>query len=380
MAPFERPKMAKLKHLRRVFSTLKDPRAANTRHQLFDVIFIALCATLAGCKTCFQFAEFAKSKEEFLRQLLALEHGVPSHDTFSRVFRILDPRAFEAAFRDFISLFCQTLGKDTVVALDGKAIRNAITEGGRSSPLHTVNVWACDAKIALAQVKAPNRNEVAGALEVLEMLSIAGTFVTADALHCRPDIAQAILDKDADYALAIKANRPKLLNAVKRHIELATAPSRHEQPTVRSHGRFERRHITVVRASSLAEEFAFPGLLAVACIATWRGKKRLPKNPTLRFFLLSRFVSAKRFAHIARAHWGIENNLHWCLDVTFGEDKARAYLGNGPENLALLRKTALNMLQAHPAKMPLNHKIMRAGWRDDFLLEIFAHASKQRPA
>lgn len=371
--------MAKLKCLRQVFSRLKDPRAANARHQLFDVIFIALCATLAGCKTCFQFAEFAKSKEEFLCQLLALEHGVPSHDTFSRIFRILDPRAFEATFRHFTSLFCKALAKDTVVAFDGKAIRNAIAEGGRCSPLHMVNVWACDAKMVLAQFKAPNRNEVAGALEVLELLSIAGTFVTADALHSRPDIAQAILDKDADYVLALKANRPKLLSAVKHCIEQAAAPSRDEQPTVRSHGRFERRHITVVRAPSLVDQYDFPGLRAVACIATWRGKAKLPKNPTLKYFVLSRFVSAKRFAHIARAHWGIENHLHWCLDVTFGEDKARTCLGNGPENLALLRKTALNMLHAHPAKMPLNHKIMRAGWRDDFLLEIFAHASKPRP-
>jgi len=371
--------MAKLKRMRRVFSKLEDPRAANARHQLFDVIFIALCATLAGCKTCFQFAEFAKAKQEFLCQLLALEHGVPSHDTFSRIFRILEPRAFEAAFRRFTSLFCQALGKDTVVAFDGKAIRNAIAEGSRCSPLHMVNVWACDAKIALAQFKAPNRNEVAGALEVLEMLSIAGTFVTADALHCRPDIAQAILDKDADYVLALKANRPKLLSAAKRCIEQATAPSRHEQPTVRSHGRLERRHITVARAPGMADEYGFPGLRAVACIATWRGTTKLPKNPKLKYFVLSRFVTAKRLGHIARAHWGIENHLHWCLDVTFGEDRARTYLGNGPENLALLRKTALNMLHAHPAKMPLNHKILRAGWRDDFLLEIFAHASKPRP-
>jgi predicted transposase YbfD/YdcC len=372
--------MRKLRPIRAVLSAIKDPRAKNTRHQLFDVIFIALCATLAGCKTCFQIAEFAKAKEEFLCQLLSLEHGVPSHDTFSRVFRIVDPRAFEAAFRDFTSLFCQALGKDTVVAFDGKAIRNAIAEGGRSSPLHMVNVWACDAKIALAQFKAPNRNEVAGALEVLELLSVAGTFVTADALHCRPDIAQAILDKDADYVLALKANRPKLLGAVKRRIEQATAPSRDQQPTVRSHGRLERRHVTVVRAPRLADEYGFPGLRALACIATWRGKTKLPQNPKLKYFVLSRFVSAKRLADIARAHWGIENHLHWCLDVTFGEDKARTYLGNGPENLALLRKTALNMLHAHPAKMPLNHKIMRAGWRDDFLMEIFTHASKPRPA
>ena len=370
----------RFKRLRAVFSTVKDPRADNARHRLFDVIFMALCATLAGAKTCFQIAEFVKAKEEFLCELLAFEHGVPSHDTFSRIFRILDPQPFEAAFRRFTGLFCRALGKDSVVAFDGKAIRNAIAEGGRCSPLHMVNVWACDAGFALAQFKAPNRNEVAGALEVLDLLSIAGTFVTADALHCRPDIAQAILDKQADYVLALKANHPKLLTAVKLCIDRAQAPSRDEHPTVRSHGRFERRRVTVMRAPDLADEHGFPGLRAVARIETWRGITKLPKNPSLKYFVLSRFVSAKRLRRIARAHWGIENHLHWRLDVTFGEDKARTFLGNGPENLAVLRKIALNMLQAHPAKMPLQHKILRAGWRNDFLLEIFAHASKSKPA
>ena len=233
--------MPKLRRLRTVFSAIEDPRAKNARHRLFDIIFIALCGTLAGAKTCFQIAEFARAKAELLHELLALEHGVPSHDTFSRLFRILDPQAFEAAFRSFTSLFCEALGKDAVVAFDGKAVRNAIEQGGRSCPLHLVNVWACDAAIALAQFKAPNRNEVAGALEVLDLLSIAGAFVTADALHCRPDIAQAILDKDADYVLALKANHPKLLADVKRRIEQAATPSHDEQPAVRSHGRFERR-------------------------------------------------------------------------------------------------------------------------------------------
>ncbi len=372
--------MPKLRRLRTVFSAIEDPRAKNARHRLFDIIFIALCGTLAGAKTCFQIAEFARAKAELLHELLALEHGVPSHDTFSRLFRILDPQAFEAAFRSFTSLFCEALGKDAVVAFDGKAVRNAIEQGGRSCPLHLVNVWACDAAIALAQFKAPNRNEVAGALEVLDLLSIAGAFVTADALHCRPDIAQAILDKDADYVLALKANHPKLLADVKRRIEQAATPSHDEQPAVRSHGRFERRRVTVVRAPGLADDHDFPGVRAVACVEAWRGSKRLPKKPKLRFFLLSRFVSAKRLRHIVRAHWGIENNLHWRLDVTFGEDKARTRMDNAPENLATLRKIALNMLHAHPAKMPLQHKILRAGWRDDFLLELFAHASKPRPA
>lgn len=368
--------MPKLEKIRAIFSKVEDPRAHNTCHKLFDIIFIALAATLAGATTCFQMAEFAKAKQPLLQKLLGLEHGVPSHDTFSRFFRILDPTAFEAAFREFTDLLGAALGIEGVVALDGKSVRNATAEGGRFLPLHLVNVWACKAGIALAQCKAPNRNEVVGALQVLEPLSIEGTTVTADALHCRPDIAQAILDKQAHYALALKSNRPKMLSDAKARLKRAEAPSCAEHKTRRSHGRFERRRASLVRAPGMAEQFDFPGIAAVACIETWRGTTKLPRKPRLRYFLLSRFMSAKRLLGVVRSHWGIENNLHWQLDVTFGEDRGRARLDKAPENLAILRKIALNILKSHPAKMPLNHKILRSGWDNDFLLQVLAHAAQ----
>lgn len=370
--------MVKLRRMRAVFNKVKDPRAGNARHRLFDLIFIALAATLTGATTCLQIAMFAEAKKEMLRELLGLEHGVPSHDTFSRIFRILDSQSFEAAFRDFTRLFAKVVAPDTVVALDGKAVRNATAEGGRFCPLQLVNVWACDAGIALAQVKAPNRNEVAGAREILKLLSIAGAIVTADALHCRPDIAQAILDKDADYVLALKGNRKKILADVKARLRDQTPTSSARQRASRSHGRFEQRCASVLRANDIAELHNFPGVQAIACIQTWRGFKRLPKKPSSRYFLLSSYMPASRLLKVVRDHWGIENNLHGVLDVTFREDSARARLDNAPENLAVLRKIALNMLKSHPAKMPLNHKIYRASLREDFLLSIFQNAANPR--
>lgn len=370
--------MAKLEQMRAIFSKVEDPRARNACHKLFDIIFIALAATLAGATTCFQIAEFAEAKKPLLQKRLGLQHGVPSHDTFSRIFRIIDRKAFEAAFRDFTTLLAPALGIEEVVALDGKSVRNATEEGGRFLPLHLVNVWACKAGIALGQCKAPNRNEIIGALQLIEALSIEDTIVTADALFCRPDIARAILDKKADYVLALKANRPKLLKRAKALLAHSQHASSAEQEPGRSHGRFEHRTATVVRAKDLAQQFDFPGVAAVACIKTRRGVDKLPKTQKSRYFVLSRFMSAKRLLAVVRSHWGIENNLHWQLDVTFAEDHARARMDNAPENLAVLRKIALNVLKSYPAKMPLNHKVLRCGWDDNFLQLVLDHAAQSQ--
>lgn len=356
--------------LRAAIEKIDDPRAHNVRFTLFDILFVALAATLCGSTTCLQMAVFARAKEAWLTRLLGWRHGPPSHDTFSRVFRILTPCAFDTAFRELGDLVGTMLQEGSVLALDGKAVRNAVpVDGKRYEPLHLVNLWACEQRIALAQVKAPRRNETAGALQLLDSVAIAGAIVTADALHCRHDIANAILGKGADYVLALKANRPKLLKAARHCIASATAPSTAEQKPVRSHGRFERRRATVVRVKDLD----FPGIRAVACIQTWRGSLTLPRKPRCRYFVLSTYMPATRLLRVVRSHWGVEV-LHWTLDVVFGEDKARTRLDHAPENLATLRKIAVNILQAHPKKMALTHKIQTAGWNDDFLLDLFKHA------
>ena len=239
------------------FGEVDDPRAGNARHNLLELIFVALAAVLCGAEDCTDMAEFARAKLSLLRQVVDLEHGPPSHDTFSRVFRLLDPEPFEAAFARFTAAFAGAL--EGVVAIDGKALRGAYDRGRKATPLHLVNVWAAEKRLVIGQRLAPGRNEVAGVLEVLTLLRLDGCIVTADALHCRPDTAQAILATGADYALAIKENRPKLLASAKALIAMGEQA---DIATIRSgpaHDRTEIRHAIVVPAETLD----FPGIAAV---------------------------------------------------------------------------------------------------------------------
>lgn len=354
------------------FSDLADPRAANALHDLTEVLFIALAAVLCGAEGCTDMADFGRAKEGLLRQVLRLAHGVPSHDTFSRVFRMLDPQGFEAAFRRFMAGFAAAVRLKGVVAIDGKAVRGAFARGCKSTPLHLVNVWAAEARLALAQRTAPGRNEVAGALEALQLLALEGCIVTADALHCHKEMAKAIRARGADYVLALKENQAALWADAGRRIDTAGRRDEAELVQPASHGRAERRHVAVVRAAMLARTHDFPGIRAVARLTTERhcdGKT----ETSVRHFLLSRAISARRLLAVIREHWGIENRLHWVLDVAFNEDRARNRKDHGPENLAILRKLALNLLRTHPDKASIRRKINRAGWDDSFLLCIIAH-------
>ena len=354
---------------RSCFSELPDPRACNARHDLVEVLFIALAAVLCGAESCADMADFGRAKEMVLRQMLGLRHGIPSHDTFSRIFRVLDPTAFEGAFRRFMAEFAQ--GLRGVVAIDGKALRGAFERGRRSTPLHLVNVWAVEARLALAQRLAPGRNEVAGALEVLELLALDGCIVTADALHCHPKMARLILDRGGAYALALKENHAPLLADARVRLQTARGPQA-EELLPASHGRQERRQATVVAAAALARRHDFPGIAAVARIETQRIVDGKPEPPTARHFVLSKRFSPARLIKIVRSHWTIENQLHWVLDVVFDEDRARNRKDHGPENIAILRKLALNLLRSHPDKASLRRKIKRAGWDDGFLITLLA--------
>lgn len=354
-----------------IFSDVDDPRAENAWHDLSEVLFIALAAVLCGAESCSDMAEFGEAKERLLRRVLRLEHGIPSHDTFSRVFRLLDPERFEAAFRRFMVAFAKSSGLSGVVAIDGKAVRGAFERGARTTPLHLVNVWAADQRLALAQRKAPSRNEVAGALEVLKLLSLEGCIVTADALHCHRSFAQAMLDSGGEYVLALKENQSALFAEAARTIETAAKRDESAQEPATSHGRTVRRHAIVVADPRLAEAHEFPGIQAVARVEYVRcvdGKE----ETMVRYFLLSCWLSATRLLDVVRTHWSIENQLHWVLDVVFDEDGARNRAGHGPENLAILRKLALNVLRSHPHKASLRRKIKRAGWDDAFLLSLLA--------
>lgn len=361
-----------MERLEELFAAVPDPRADNTRHDLVDVLVIALAAVLCGAEGCADMAEFGCAKEDVLRRFLPLPHGIPSHDTFSRVFRRLDPEAFEPVFRRFMAEFATQLGG--VVAVDGKALRGAFERGRKTTPLHLVNVWAAEARFAIAQRRAPNRNEVAGALEVLQLLSLDGCIVTADALHCHAEMAGRILERGGQYVLCLKENQSALFADARSLLEPAAAAGpQAEEALPATHGRDETRKAVVVAAARLGRKHGFPGVAAVGRVALHRSTAGKDKEPLVRYFLLSRRWSPARLLGITRAHWGIENRLHWVLDVAFNEDRARNRKDNGPENLAILRKLALNILRSHPPKSSIRRTIKRAGWDNAFLISMLAH-------
>jgi predicted transposase YbfD/YdcC len=359
-----------MRKLRRIFRRVPDPRADNARHDLLDVLFIAMAAVLCGAETCSDMAEFGRSKKGLLRRLLRLEHGrIPSHDTFSRVFRLLDPRAFEKAFRRFLAAFAKSNGLDLtgVVAIDGKALRGAYERGRASTPLHMVNVWAAGARVVLAQCKAPGRNEALGALQVLDLLSLSGCIVTADALHCHRAFAKA--RRQLHAGTQGKSERADAIRLFRRAGKRSSA----EQLDPSTHDRSEWRRATVMRDTSLAAKHDFPGIVALARVTCRRRPQGGRSEPIVRYFLLSKYMPAKRLLQVTRSHWSIENQLHWVLDVVFDEDANRARKDNAPENLAILRRLAVNALRADPSRISMRQKIKRAGWDDSFLLGLLGH-------
>lgn len=363
-----------MRKFRRIFRTVPDPRADNAWHNLQEILFIALVAVLCGAEGPSDMAAFGTSKEELLRRVLRLKHGIPSHDTFSRVFRELDPRAFERAFQRFLSAFTKANGINLtgVVAIDGKALRGAYERGASATPLHMVNVWAVGARMVLAQFKAPGRNEAEGALEVLELVGLRGCTVTADALHCHRAFATKVRARGGNYVLALKQNRRTLFADAVQLFRRAGKRSSAERGDPSTHDRSERRRATVIRAAGLAVKHRFPGIVAVARVSCRRRLNGKRSEAIVRYFLLSTYMSAKRLLQIARSHWSIENQMHWVLDVIFDEDGCRVRKDNGPENLAILRGLALNILRSDPSPGSMRQKIKRAGWDDAFLINMLS--------
>lgn len=356
------------------FADVPDPRAENALHDLRELLFMALLATLCGATTCSDMALFARTKAYLLEPILDLKHGFPSHDTFSRVFRMLDPQAFERSFRKFMAAFAKGAGIKRprgVVALDGKALRRGYERGKSHMPPIMVTAWAAQTRMALANTLAPGNNEAAGALHLVELLQLKGCVVTADALHCHRAMAKAIVARGGDYVLAVKNNQPALLADAKA--ALATARRRGAKPVATvdaGHGRTERRAAVVALAGEMAKKHDFPKLEAVACITSKRGKDETVE----RYFLMSQRYSRSEVLRIVRQHWGIENCLHWPLDVVLDEDLARNRKDNAPANLAVLKRLALNIARAQPdTTTSLRAKLKRAGWDDAFLFSMLGH-------
>jgi predicted transposase YbfD/YdcC len=357
------------------FAELPDPRDINAQHDLTEMLFVALAASLCGAQTCAEMAEFGRAKEELLRQFLVLKHGIPSHDTFSRVFRMLDPRAFAAAFARFMAAFGEAARIEApvgVVAVDGKSLRRGCEAGRAHMPPLLVSAWGARTRMVLAQQAAPEGNEVEATLALLGLLSLEGCIVTADALHCHRRMAGAVRATGADYALVVKASQPGLLRDARAALDATGADAPAAETRDAAHGRVERRLATVAPAAGLAERHRFPDLVAVGRIEAWRTGGGATRY-RVRHVLLSRPLTPAELLAVVREHWSIENRLHWPLDVVLDEDLARTRKDHAPQNLALLRRLALNVLRAHPGKQSLNLKRQRAGWDDGFLLQLFTH-------
>jgi predicted transposase YbfD/YdcC len=354
--------------VRRLIENLPDPRAANARHRLGDLIFISVSASLCGAESCVDFEQFARSKQALLTRVLG-PFSPPSHDTFSRVFRRLDASAFARAFAAFMTEFAAAVGG--VVAVDGKALRRAYEAGMAAAPPLMVNVWAAQARLALAGVMVDGEavgNEVEAALKALAMLDLSGATVTADALHCHRRMAAQVRAQGGDFALCVKGNRPKLKRAAEAL--LAAAPNAPVAETEEiAHGRAEKRRARVAPAPRFAAEHDFPGVAAIAEIVSQRGRAA----PHRRLFLLSRIMTAHEALATVRQHWQIENRLHWSLDVVFGEDAARSRKDHAPANLALIRRIALNAINAiDDPKTSKRRRLKRCAWEDQYLLDALA--------
>jgi predicted transposase YbfD/YdcC len=350
------------------FSSLVDPRKNQAQHDLTEMLFIALLATLSGATSCCDIELFGQAKEALLRTVLVMEHGIPGHDTFSRVFRILDPDSLEKVFRRFTKAFATTAKIKGVVAIDGKALRRAYERGQSHMPPVMVTAWSAMTRMALANVRAPGNNEAAGALLLIELLQLKDCVVTGDALHCHRGMAKAIVERGGDYVLAVKNNQPGLLRDAKATI-CAAERKKAKRATTKDadHGRKEARTAIVATVSDMAKKHDFPGLMAVARITSKRGSDKTVQ----RYFLLSQCYKPAELLRIVREHWGIENLLHWTLDVVLDEDQTRSRKDHAPANLAVMRRLALNIARAHPdTKTSLRGKLKRAAWDDSFLVDM----------
>jgi predicted transposase YbfD/YdcC len=367
-----------MERFRACFGDLVDPRTGSNaqRHDLLEILLIALAATLCGAEGCVDMALFGRAKAPFLRRFLRLEGGIPSHDTFSRIFRLLDPDAFEASFGRFVAAFARQAGASEIVAVDGKTARHSFDRQRGRRPLHMVSAWAVEQRLVLGQQKvAGDSNEIEALPELLALLALDGQIVTADAMHCQKATARTILARGGAYVLALKGNQPALYEDVRLWLDdAATVPDDVHQTVDGDHGRIETRRARVAHdVAWLAERHDFPGLAAVAKVTASReidGKA----TTASRYYLLSTKLTATRLAAVVRAHWQIENQLHWVLDVVMDEDGSRARKDHAPENLARLRRFALNLLRANPDHGSTRGKIKRAGWNDAFLLQILTAA------
>jgi predicted transposase YbfD/YdcC len=362
------------------FANLTDPRLERSRrHLLQDIIVLTLCAMIANADSWADIERYGKAKLDFLRRFLELPNGIPSHDTFGRVFGMLDPAALLLCLRDWLADLRAKFGGQHV-AIDGKTLRGSHDGATRPNALHLVSAWASEARLFLGQIAvAEKSNEITAIPQLLALLNIEGDTVTIDAMGCQKEIAKTIIDKGADYVLAVKDNQPTLHAAIhEAFIELAEddyrEPSLRRWTTVdEDHGRKETRQYFIANVpADLPGAAQWPELRSIGMVLRSREEEGRFSDEVA-YYIGSIAPTVKHFARVVRGHWGIETTLHWSLDVTFAEDGSRVRKDRGPENLGMLRRLVVSMLQQDTSsKASLRGKRLIAGWDDEALLKILA--------
>jgi predicted transposase YbfD/YdcC len=363
------------------FRNLKDPRRA-PRHLLIDILVISICAVICGANDWQQIVTFGRQRRAWLERFLHLPNGIPCHDTFERVFERLNPRAFAAAFTRWMQALADALGVEHI-AIDGKTLRRSFAPTRGLGPLHLVSAWATHNHLALGQVVVDSKsNEITAIPPLLELLDLHGALVTIDAMGCQKAIAQKIVAGGGNYALTVKENHEHLYDDIQQSFINACDKDffglKHDtyETRERGHGREEYRCYTVLHhTEGLRNASEWAGLTTIGMCYTERtiGGKT---SHELRYFIGSTVASARFYGQALRHHWGIENGLHWQLDVTFREDNSRIQARNGAANFALLRKLALTLLKRHPAKESIACKRLHAALDVDFLHEIMQQSGK----
>ena len=364
------------------FGDLQDPRIDRTKlHKLIDILVIAICAAICGANTWEDVEAFGKAKQEWFDEFLELPNGIPSHDTFNRVFNRLDPQGFQTCFINWINAV-STLIQGQVIAIDGKVLRRSHDKGIGKAAIDMVSAWACANHLVLGQVKVDDKsNEITAIPQLLKALEISGCIVTIDAMGCQTEIAETIINQNADYVLALKENQGRLYEDVKLLFDdlessSYTAYAYDYTKTVnKGHGRIEIRECwTISDPEVLRYLRGFDNWKKLQTVSRIRSQRRMREGHSIedRYHIAS-ILGAKPVLKSARSHWGIENQLHWVLDLAFDEDRCRVRKEHGPENFAILRHIALNLLkQEKTVKRSIRGKRLIAGWNEDYLLKILS--------